>query len=290
MFKILQQIYSHPLNKGRRFKAVLRFVKWQILSRFFKHPILLPFTDKTEYLCWNGLTGLTGNYYYGLMEMEEMAFVLHYLDKDDTFYDIGANVGAYTILAGLHVGCRTISFEPHPKTFSYLQKNVSLGLRTDKITLLNLGLGSKEGRIKFTSDLDTVNHVAVNDSENVIDVQISVLDELTLPPPSVIKIDVEGFEWEVLKGAKLTLENDKLQVIIIELNGSGSRYGFVDDEIDNLLKKYGFKPFTYNPFNRELISLDKYTNHNTIYLKNTLEVAKKLEKGVSTHLSNGTRI
>lgn len=183
MISILKSIFFHPLNEGRRFSAVFRFIKWQIMSRSFKHPVLLPFTDKTEYLCWNGLNGLTGNYYYGLMKMEEMAFVLHYLDPDDTFYDIGANVGAYTILAGLHVGCKTISFEPHPKTFSYLQRNISLGLRTDKITLLNIGLGSNSGRIKFTSDLDAVNHVATNDSKNVIDVQISVLDELTLPPP-----------------------------------------------------------------------------------------------------------
>lgn len=106
----------------------------------------------------------------------------------------------------------------------------------------------------------------------------------------MIKIDVEGFEWEVLNGGKLTLEHDKLQVIIIELNGSGSRYGHNDDEIDNLLREYGFKPFAYNPFNRELISLDKYTHGNTIYLRNTLEVSKKLEKGGSTRLSNGTII
>lgn len=290
MKSILYQIYFHPLNEGRRFKAIVRFVWWQIVTRTFKHPVLLPFTDKTQYLCWNGLTGLTGNYYYGLMEMEEMAFVLHYLDKDDTFYDIGANVGAYTILTGLHVGCQTISFEPHPKTFSYLERNISLGVRTENITLFNIGLGSKAGRIKFTSDQDTVNHVALNDAVNVIDVQISVLDELTLPPPTVIKIDVEGFEWEVLNGGKLTLENDKLQAIIIELNGSGLRYGFKDEDIDILLKGYGFKPYTYDPFNKELISLDNYTSHNTIYIRNSPEVSIKLKKTNSVRLSNGRSI
>jgi FkbM family methyltransferase len=290
MISIIKNIYFHPLNKDRRFKAVARFIWWQIVSRTFKHPVLLPFTDKTKYLCWNGLTGLTGNYYHGLMEMEEMAFVLHYLDKDDTFYDIGANVGAYTILTGLHIGCQTVSFEPHPKTFSYLERNISLGVKTDNITLFNIGLGSKAGRILFTSDKDTVNHVALNDAVNVIDVQISVLDELTLPPPTVIKIDVEGFEWEVLNGGKLTLENGKLQAIIIELNGSGRRYGFKDEDIDILLKGYGFKPYTYDPFNRELISLDNYTSHNTIYIRNSPEVSGKLKKGNSVRLSNGAVI
>ena len=93
-----------------------------------------------------------------------------------------------------------------------------------------------------------------------------------------------------MNGAKLTLENDKLQVIIIELNGSGSRYGFIDDELDNLLKEYGFKPFTYNPFKRELISLDKYTNQNTIYLRNPFEVSMKLEKGKSYVLMTWKKI
>ncbi len=287
MISIVKNIYFHPLNKGRRFNALARFFWWQIVSRTFKYPVLLPFTEKTQYLCWNGLTGLTGNYYYGLMEMEEMAFVLHYLDKDDTFYDIGANVGAYTILTGLHIGCQTFSFEPHPKTFSYLERNISLGVITENITLLNIGLSCKEGKIKFTSDQDTVNHVALNGAENVIDVHLSVLDALTLPTPKVIKIDVEGFELEVLNGGKLTLENEKLQAVIIELNGSGQRYGYKDDDIDALLRSFGFKPCTYNPFKRKLISLDKYTSHNTIYLRDTHKVSEKLKKGSSVRLSNG---
>jgi hypothetical protein len=156
--------------------------------------------------------------------------------------------------------------------------------------LLNLGLGSKIGSIKFTRNLDTVNHIAIDDSENVIDIQISVLDNLNLPPPSVMKIDVEGFEWEVLNGGKLTLGNSRLQAVIIELNGSGKRYGFSDDDIDTLLKSYGFKPHTYNPFNRELVCLDKYTNHNTIYLRNAFEVSNKVKEGCSVLLSNGTVI
>jgi FkbM family methyltransferase len=287
MISTLKRIYFHPLNKYSRIKSVARFIKWQIFSRLYKHPILLPFTDKTEYLCWNGLTGLTGNHYYGLMEMEEMAFILHYLDKDDIFYDIGANVGAYTILSGLHVGCQTIAFEPHPKTFSFLEKNISLGIKSGNIKLFNIGLGSKAEKIKFTSDLDTVNHVALDGYENLIDVDIFVLDELSLPTPTVIKIDVEGFEWEVLNGAKLTLENDRLQAIIIELNGSGRRYGFNDGNIHDLLMNNRFEPYTYNPFNRELTRLDSYNSHNTIYLRNSFEVSEKLKKGKTVRLSNG---
>jgi FkbM family methyltransferase len=290
MIKVIKLIYSHPLNKGRRLKSIIRFLIWQLISRVFKYPILLPFTDKTEYLCWNGLTGLTGNWYYGLMEMEEMAFVLHYLNSSDTFYDIGANVGSYSILAGLHKECKTYAFEPHPKTFGYLKRNISLGNNSDNVILLNIGLGSKKGVVNFTSDQDTANHVATQQDTNVIEVDISVLDDLNIHPPSIIKLDVEGFELEVLRGATSTLNNDELKAIIIELNGSGVRFGYKDDEIDNLLRSFGFEPFTYNPFNRELIRLEKYLTHNTIYIRSILEVKDRLLNSESVKLSTGVSI
>jgi len=90
-----------------------------------------------------------------------------------------------------------------------------------------------------------------------------------------------------LNGGNLILTNSRLKAVIIELNGSGKRYGFNDDDIDNLLKSYGFKPYTYNPFDRELIYLDNYTNHNTIYLRYSSEVSNKLKHSNSVRLSNG---
>ncbi len=90
-----------------------------------------------------------------------------------------------------------------------------------------------------------------------------------------------------MNGGKLTLENDSLQAVIIELNGSGQRYGHKDDDIDFLLRDFGFKPFTYDLFSRELIGLDNYTSHNTIYVRDFLQVMEKLKKGSSVKLSNG---
>jgi hypothetical protein len=83
MINIIRLIISHPLNKGHKFQALRRFFLWQIISRVYNHPILLPFTDKSSYLCWSGLTGLTGNWYYGLMELEEMSFLLHFIRDEE---------------------------------------------------------------------------------------------------------------------------------------------------------------------------------------------------------------
>jgi FkbM family methyltransferase len=290
MFKILYLIFSHPLNKANRLKAIWRFLVWQIVSRVYKHPILLPFTNKSSYLCWNGLTGLTGNYYYGLMEMEEMSFLLHFLKDEDCFFDIGANVGAFSILAIQHSKANIHIFEPHPQSFKYLSRNIFIQDRKENVSLYNLALGDFHGRVSFTSDLDTVNHVATPEEKNLISVEMTTLNSLKLPSPTIIKIDVEGFELNVLNGATEIFEGDTLLVVIIELNGSGDRYGISDKDIDTFLKNYGFYPFTYNPFVRRLIELENYTSHNTIYIRNKELISNRLVNSSSFVLSNGCEL
>ena len=81
------------------------------------------------------MTGITGNWYCGLHEFHEMAFVLHFLRKNDTFIDVGANVGSYTILAAV-TGSNVISIEPIPSTFNYLKNNVSINNFTSNSVFL----------------------------------------------------------------------------------------------------------------------------------------------------------
>jgi FkbM family methyltransferase len=287
MINILFKIIKHPLNKGNRARAILKFSVWQLISRVYPYPILLPFTNKSNYLCWNGLTGLTGNWYYGLMEFEEMSFILHFLAKKDCFFDIGANAGAYTILASQHSECETHAFEPHPGTFDILSRNIRLQKNQENIFLHNFALGDTDGIISFTSDLDTINHVALQKDKEVVDVEIKILDSLSITSPTLIKIDVEGFEYNVLKGGLFVLSDSSLKVVIIELNGSGKRYGINDDTIDLMLRAQGFEPFTYNPFLRKLIHLDSFTSHNTIYIRDLKFCTERLNNAIHFKLPFG---
>ena len=59
----------------------------------------IPFTDRARLLVSRGMYGATQNVYCGLNDFEDMSFVLHYLRQDDIFLDVGANIGAYTVLA-----------------------------------------------------------------------------------------------------------------------------------------------------------------------------------------------
>lgn len=220
----------------------------------------------------------------GLHEFQEMAFLLHFLRRDDVFLDVGANVGSYTILAAAHIGCQTWAFEPIPSTFKFLERNISLNKATAKVTAFACAVGGKKGKANITSSLDTVNHVLpqhTNGALPSIEVPIVTIDD-TLPAnvhPVLVKIDVEGFESEVLAGMRKRLCDERLMAVIIELNASGARYGYQDEAIHQLFLQNNFRPFLYNPFGRKLHPTETFGTHNTIYLRNHDAVRERLKTG-----------
>jgi hypothetical protein len=100
---LLKFITPHPLNRKHKTKAILRFVKWQINTRLNPYSVIYSFTKKCKLIVQKGMTGATQSLYCGLHEYNDMVFLLHFLIKEDSFADIGANVGSYTVLADGHV-------------------------------------------------------------------------------------------------------------------------------------------------------------------------------------------
>lgn len=274
---MLRFISNHPLNRKNKIKSILRFLKWQINVRLNPYPIIYDYTEKSKLIIQKGMVGATGNLYCGLHEYYDMAFLLHFLRKEDLFFDIGANIGSYTVLASGHIGANTFSFEPVPSTFSHLINNIWINQITDKVKAFNIALGSEKGSIDFTDSFDAMNHVA-NKDEPSIKVPLDTLDGIlhNQKVPILIKIDVEGFEKEVLKGATRTLNDNELKAIIIELNGSGVRYNINDVEIHKTLIDLGFRPFLYKPKERRLTAMENYNTHNTIYIRDAIFVKDRV--------------
>lgn len=269
LVSLLKFITHHPLNRKNKIKAVSRFAKWQINTRLNPYPVIYSYTDKTKLIIQRSMTGATGNLYCGLHEFTDMGFLLHFLRKDDLFVDIGANIGSYTVLAGGHVGAHVLSIEPVPQTFEHLKSNIAINQIGDHVVVYNLALGNEKGQLSFTSTLDTMNHVATGSETNTIEVPVETLDTILgeEKEPLLLKIDVEGFETNVLNGALRTLKKDNLKAIIIELNGSGLKYGFDESTLHEKLLTAGYHPYRYNPFDRELTAIGKFGTHNTIYIK-----------------------
>lgn len=282
-YNTLKFITTHPLNRSDPFGALLRFARWQLQSRIRSGVQVMPFFNGTRFYARRGWKGVTGNIYCGLHDYEEMNFLMHYLRHGDLFVDIGANMGSYTILASGVSRANTIAIEPIPETFDRLQKNIELNELNHLVTVLNAGAGSSAGHLSFTCHNDTTNRVATDSSEPVIQVAVKPIDQIIPAFPFktyLFKVDVEGFEMEVLKGAEGMLNNDALKAIIIELNGSGKAYGINDKDVHEYLKAFGFMPFRYFPAKRKMEILRTIGHTNTIYIRDDDFVMERLRSAV----------
>ena len=200
-FSLFSYVTRHPLNKGGRLRALGRVLRWQLASRLGTGAVAFPFVNDTRLLATSGMTGATGNWYCGLHEHDDMGFALHFLRAADCFFDVGANVGSYTVLAAGGAGARVVAVEPIPSTFQVLRANVRLNDLDDRVTLLNVGLGAEVGKALFTSELDSMNR-ALSPGEvidSAVEIAVVTLDDIAIPVmPTFVKIDVEGFETSVL--------------------------------------------------------------------------------------------
>ena len=284
-------IMNHPLNKKNKLGSLLCFLKWQLKSRLYKSEHIYRWVDKINFIVKRGEHAMTGNLYIGLMEYEDMSFVLHSLKETDNFYDIGANVGSYTLLASGVKRCKSFCFEPIQSTFERLIDNVNLNKIQHLVDARNIGIGDRNEILSFTNDLNTQNRVSKDsDIDNTENVDVIRLDDNFKPSiPSIAKIDVEGFEDFVLKGGKNFFSSSNTIALIIELNGSGKIFNIEDDEIHKEILSFGFSPIRYAPFERRLTSLESYnSNGNTIYVKDIEAIQKRCNESdsVCIHTSN----
>jgi len=153
--------------------------------------------------------------------------------------DVGGNIGSITIPVAEHVGPTGAVhiFEPSPKFFEIITSNISLNNFSDRVTAHQVALGSRIDTVYLNEsvDDDTTNHIAAAGTA----VQQDTLDSFTstLPHIDFLKIDVEGYELEVLKGATQTLQ--KTKCLYIEFIPSQLvRLGSDPQEVLSVLKKY----------------------------------------------------
>jgi FkbM family methyltransferase len=284
----LKFLTNHPLSTDRKLQTICRFIGWQISSRLMPYPVIYPFTVKSKLIVQKGMSGATGNLYCGLHEFNDMSFLLHLLRPADLFIDAGANIGGYTVLASAHVEADTIAIEPAPSTYAKLLANIRINDMADRVHALNIALGSATGVVNFTTSLDTTNHVVIGDEAvDTVKIKIDTLDNvLQNRSPILLKIDVEGFETQVLTGAKRMLQNESLKAIIIELNGLSERYGVENEKTHEVLLGYGFLPYTYEPFKKELLRCETFGDFNTIYIRDVDFVKDRLQTADKVYVRN----
>jgi FkbM family methyltransferase len=282
-------IANHPLNRTAKTAAFMRFLRWQLATRLMPAAIAAPFVNDSKLLMERGMTGATANYYCGLLEPAEMAFVLHSLRAGDLFADIGANIGSYTVLAGAVVGADVIAFEPLPATHAKLLRNITFNMITDRVNALCCGLSSEDGEIAFVSSLDTMNRVALpNETLPTVTVPVKRLDDICHTRiPRIVKIDVEGHELSVLNGGNTIFSSPTVAAVLMETNQSGAKFGVDDAQLFAKMAGFGFTPCEYDPFTRTLSAANPGAS-NTIFVRNPDETQTICRAAPRFQLVNGS--
>ena len=181
-------------------------------------------------------------------QKEQRDFSYQFVEKFDLAIDIGANLGLWA-RDFTEKFKHTICFEPNPKCIPYLKKNIT----QDKSTIYQIGLGNRNENKELFSphDLGTSSYVnftkigltdsgekiwgQFDKSTEKINTEIKVLDDFEFSNIDYIKIDVQGFEENVLKGAEKTL-NSNNPVLCIEFDHQSNSYS-----IESFLFKLNFK-------------------------------------------------
>jgi len=285
LYRVMRFIYSHPLNRQQRLSSLMRFLRWQCATRIMDLEVIVPFINNTRLIAEKGITCGSGTYYVGLVEPDEMIFTLHYLRPKDLFVDVGANIGVFTVLAAGAVGARCISIEPIPKTYQRLLDNVNINCLNDHVQAINAGLGDKIGRLHFTSDRDSINHVAteLDATRQPVEVNVTTLDHVTQNQlPEMIKIDVEGFESAVISGGRQLLRGEQgPNVILMELRGHGSRYGFDEETVHKDMLGYAYRPYVYDFHRRELHPWQRKTENtlgDMLYIRDVEKAQYRIDE------------
>ncbi|RJQ37764.1 FkbM family methyltransferase [Candidatus Microgenomates bacterium] len=204
----------------------------------------------------------------GTIGEDETFLIKKILKKGDTVMDVGAYIdGWYSLMASKLIGSKgkVYTFEPHPDHYNLLEDNVKLNNFTN-IEVIKLGVSDKAGIFGFTSAGIGSSLVGKSLKKNlkkkIIKIKTTTIDkfiqEKKIKNISLIKIDVEGAEMKVLKGAKQLLQQKNSPDLILEVvDGFLKNAGSSKSELLSYLNKIGYKqyefihnglkPYVYNP-------------------------------------------
>jgi FkbM family methyltransferase len=158
----------------------------------------------------------------GSYEFTKQALFAKLVKPGAVVYDVGANAGFYTLLAALRAGPtgRVVAFEPLPRNLYYLQEHVRLNA-TNRVVILDVAVAKGPGTSRFYSTRGSAQGSLSDEGD--IEVRTTSLDSLVasrvVPPPTLIKMDIEGNEFEALDGAQCVLR-DYAPTILLATHGS----------------------------------------------------------------------
>jgi FkbM family methyltransferase len=236
---VVRFVWEHPSNAGHRPRALLRLAGYQFRVRLLRRRAIARLGERS--LIWVDLhrTSASKVMYANPPDMPEMQVWRQALRGGGLFLDVGANVGAYTIWAA-ECGAEVIALEPAADTFGLLLENVALnGYRVEAI---QAAASARCGTARFTAGRDSGNHL---DPHGPVEARLVTIDSLIGERHVAgMKVDVEGFEIDVLQGCARALSERRIGLIQLEWNAMSQRVLGTDRRpVADLLAQHGYQLF-----------------------------------------------
>lgn len=236
---VVRFIWGHPANESARVRAVVRAARYQASGRLLGRRTLARLGQRSS--IWADLhrTGASKVVYANPPDFPEMLVWQRVLRAGELFVDVGANIGSYAIWAA-DIGAEVIALEPAQDTFGLLRENIALNRYP--VRAIQAAAGSACGKARFTTGRDTVNRLdPAGATETAVVTIDSVIQGRTV---AGMKVDVEGFEIEVLRGCEQALSEHRIKLIQLEWNGaSEAALGTDRQPVADLLARNGYSLF-----------------------------------------------
>jgi FkbM family methyltransferase len=234
---VLRYVWNHPANSGQRLRALLRAGSYQAQARLLHRRGLARLGERSR--LWVDLHRVSAAMalYANPPDLPEMLAWRRALRTGDLFVDVGANVGTYSIWAAEH-GAVVIALEPAADTYRLLRENIELN--GYPVTAIRAAAGQRCGTARFSVGLDAGNSL---DPAGPVETDLVTIDSLIGDRHVAgLKVDVEGFEIEVLRGCTRALAERRVALIQVEWNQmSRLALGSGRQPIADLLAGHGYQ-------------------------------------------------
>jgi FkbM family methyltransferase len=218
---------------------------------------------------------------FSTKEPETLKWIEEYGTNGSVLFDIGANIGQYSIYHSLLNNGNSVAFEPSLFNVKQLAKNINANKMEDKVIIITNPLSINCGILPFkastTREGDAGNAFGVNYGQNGTDIKTIIssqilgfsLDTLIemkfINKPNLIKLDVDGIEHLILEGAKNTLLFDGLKTVLVEVNDNFHQQA---DTVEKILYNCGFNLKGKYYLGEPSSPNSKVPNYNQIWVKN----------------------
>ena len=242
--------------------GIIRYLYWGFLKKIHGFPIKVKFSDSfiIFHNSFEANQGGTKLFTCGVYDYDNIMFAKILIGSEvGTFFDVGANIGIYSLILSENPLISVFSFEPHPVTFKVLNNNI-LNNGRDNIFLFQNVVGAERRKVNFSgTPVSSTNRVITNEGSSSLrleQIKLSTIIKQYQSLPTVLKIDTEGYEYEVLLGLEEYLGEIKLLIVEISEN---------EDKIMKLVKPFFEGPYYIN-YGKKLLNYERYYQEDPVFI------------------------